>query len=77
MTIIVADTTCGLPRDLLAERGIPTVPQVVIFGEDAYHDDKELDTATFLQKLKASVALPKTAAPAIRNMTMQEVLKVS
>ncbi len=63
MTIIVADTTCSLPRDLLAQRGIPTVPQVVIFGEDAYHDDRELDTATFLQKLKASPALPKTAAP--------------
>jgi DegV family protein with EDD domain len=64
MTIIVADTTCGLPRELLAKRGIPTVPQVVIFGEDSYHDDDtELDTATFLQKLKASAALPKTAAP--------------
>jgi DegV family protein with EDD domain len=63
MTIIVADTTCSLPRELLAQRGIPTVPQVVIFGEDAYHDDKELDTATFLQKLKASPTLPKTAAP--------------
>jgi DegV family protein with EDD domain len=63
MTIIVADTTCSLPRDLLAQRGIPTVPQVVIFGEDAYHDDRELDTATFLQKLKASASLPKTAAP--------------
>jgi DegV family protein with EDD domain len=63
MTIIVADTTCGLPRDLLAQRGIPLIPQVVMFGEDAYHDDKELDTVTFLQKLKASATLPKTAAP--------------
>jgi len=63
MTMIVADTTCGLPRDLLAQRGIPLVPQVVIFGEDAYHDDNELDTSTFLQKLKASPTLPKTAAP--------------
>lgn len=63
MTIIIADTTCGLPRDLLAQRGIPLIPQVVIFGEDAYHDDRELDTATFLQKLKASATLPKTAAP--------------
>jgi fatty acid kinase fatty acid binding subunit len=63
MTIIVADTTCGLPRGLLAQRGIPTIPQVVIFGEESYHDDRELDTATFLQKLKASPALPKTAAP--------------
>jgi DegV family protein with EDD domain len=63
MTIIVADTTCSLSRELLAQRGIPTVPQVVIFDEVSYHDDRELDTATFLQKLKASPSLPKTAAP--------------
>ncbi|HEX6032862.1 MAG TPA: DegV family protein, partial [Anaerolineales bacterium] len=63
MTIIVADTTCGLPRKLLAERGIPLIPQIVTFGEESYHDDKDLDTATFLSKLKASPTLPKTAAP--------------
>jgi DegV family protein with EDD domain len=63
MTIIVADTTCGLPKRLLAERGIPCVPQIVIFGDEAYHDDSELDTPTFLQKLKASPTLPKTSAP--------------
>ena len=63
MTIIVADTTCSLPRRLLIERGIPFVPQVVIFGEEAYHDDADFDTAVFLKKLKASATLPKTAAP--------------
>src|SRR5512138_3478983 len=63
MTIIVADTTCGLPQELLEERGIPVIPQVVMFGEEAYHDDKEFDTEIFLQKLKASFKLPKTAAP--------------
>lgn len=63
MTIIVADTTCGLPRALLAQRGISLIPQVVIFGEESFHDDKDLDTALFLQKLKAAKALPKTAAP--------------
>ena len=63
MTIIVADTTCGLPRDLLTQRGILLIPQVITFGEESYHDDKEMDTATFLQKLKSSSILPKTAAP--------------
>lgn len=63
MTIIVADTTCGLPRDLLQQRRILCIPQVVIFGDDAYHDDNELDTHTFLQELKASPTLPKTSAP--------------
>jgi len=63
MTIIVADTTCGLPHALLADRGIPVIPQIVNFGEESYHDDKNFDTAIFLQKLKASPKLPKTAAP--------------
>lgn len=63
MTIIVADTTCGLPRDLLKGRGIPFVPQVVMFGEESYHDDRNFDTTVFLQKLKASPTLPKTSAP--------------
>ena len=63
MTVIVTDTTCGLPLDLLKKRGIPYVPQVVIFGDRSFHDDGELDTATFLKMLKASPALPKTAAP--------------
>lgn len=63
MTIIVADTTCGLPRKLLEERGILLIPQIVTFGEESYHDDKDLDTAIFLSKLKASATLPKTAAP--------------
>jgi DegV family protein with EDD domain len=63
MTIVVADTTCGLPRKLLEERCIPLIPQVVTFGEQSFHDDREIDTATFLSKLKASPTLPKTAAP--------------
>lgn len=63
MVQIVADTTCGLPRELLDQRRIPCIPQVVIFGDRAFHDDGELDTAAFLKMLKASAALPKTAAP--------------
>ena len=64
MVKIVADTTSGLPHDLLESLGIPLIPQIVIFGEDSYRDDTELDTSTFLEKLKASKELPKTAAPA-------------
>ena len=63
MTIIVADTTCGLPRKLLEDRCIPLIPQIVTFGEESYHDDKDLDTATFISKLQASRTLPKTSAP--------------
>lgn len=63
MVQIIADTTCSLPREILKARGIPLIPQVVMFGEQSYHDDSEIDTATFLKKLKNSPNLPKTAAP--------------
>jgi DegV family protein with EDD domain len=63
MVKIVADTTSGLPRDMMKSLNIPLIPQIVIFGEDSYRDDTELDTAAFLAKLKASKELPKTAAP--------------
>ena len=63
MVRIITDTTTGLPRDVTLALGIPVLPQIVIFGEQSYRDDTELDTAAFLQKLKASPSLPKTAAP--------------
>jgi DegV family protein with EDD domain len=63
MVRIVTDTTAGLPRDLTEQLGIPVLPQIVIFGETSFRDDFELNTAIFLEKLKASQALPKTAAP--------------
>ncbi len=63
MVKIVADTTAGLPIDMYGKLGIALIPQIVCFGEDSYRDDHEIDTATFIQKLKASRELPKTAAP--------------
>jgi DegV family protein with EDD domain len=77
MVKIVADTTSGLPRELLKALGIPLIPQIVCFGEDSFRDDTELDTAVFLQKLKASSELPKTAAPppALYHPIFEQALK--
>jgi DegV family protein with EDD domain len=49
---------------MLRSLDIPLIPQIVIFGEQSYRDDTELDTDAFLSKLKAAKELPKTAAPA-------------
>lgn len=63
MTKILTDTTSGLSPQAAAELGVHLIPQIVNFGEQSYRDDTELDSATFLQKLRASDELPKTAAP--------------
>jgi DegV family protein with EDD domain len=63
MIKIVTDTTSGLPLRAAEKLGVAMVPQIIIFGEEAYRDDTELDTLTFLSRLRASPVLPKTAAP--------------
>lgn len=63
MIHIVADTTSSLPLQTAADLGIPYIPQIIIFGNESFRDDTEIDTATFLHKLKSSSTLPKTAAP--------------
>ena len=77
MVKIVADTTSGLPREMLKTLGISLIPQIVVFGEESFRDDTELDTAAFLQKLKASSELPKTAAPppALYHPVFKQALK--
>ena len=63
MVKIVTDTLSSLPLHVAEEHDIPILPQIIIFGEESYRDDTEIDTRTFLQKLRASPVLPKTAAP--------------
>ena len=63
MIRIVADTTSNILPGEAEELGIFYLPQIIIFGEKAYRDDTELTTTEFLEKLRASPVLPKTAAP--------------
>ena len=63
MVHIVADTLSSIPVAEAKRLNLPYLPQIIIFGENSYKDDSEIDSATFLEKLKASPVLPKTAAP--------------
>ena len=63
MVKIIADTLSSITVDEAKALGIDLLPQIVIFGEESYKDDTEIDSATFIQKLKASSTLPRTTAP--------------
>ena len=63
MVRIIGDTTSGLTLDQAKELGIEYIPQLVVFGDETFRDDTEIDSETFVKKLKESKDLPKTAAP--------------
>jgi len=63
MVKIITDTTSGLPTEIAERYNIPVVPQVIVFGTDSYLEGVEMDKATFMERLKTSRELPKTAAP--------------
>lgn len=63
MIKIIADTLSCLSLERAKELGVVMIPQIIEFGEESYRDDTEIDGPTFLKKLQASAALPKTAAP--------------
>jgi DegV family protein with EDD domain len=63
MVKIVTDSTAGLTAETARRYDIPVIPQVIIFGTDSYLEGIEIDNANFMQRLKNSRELPKTAAP--------------
>jgi len=60
---IVTDSTADLPAEIANTLGITVVPLTVFFGEEAYLDGVELDSASFYVKLAASKDLPRTSQP--------------
>lgn len=63
MVKIITDTTSCLSDDIARKYQIPVIPQVIHFGEESFLEGKDMDAAAFLQRLKSSKELPKTAAP--------------
>lgn len=61
---IITDTSCDLPEEELQKYGIEMVPLKVTFdnGEN-YLDRFELTPKVFVEKMRKSKTLPKTAAP--------------
>lgn len=63
MVKIITDTTSCLSKTFAEENGVKVVPQVINFGNQSYLEGEQLDIQEFMQKLKSSPELPRTAAP--------------
>lgn len=65
MVKIVADTLACLTPDVIERYKIPVIPQVINFGTDSYLEGVEMDSQSFMERLRTSKELPKTAAPPV------------
>jgi DegV family protein with EDD domain len=63
MVKIITDTTAGITAEVARQYDIPVIPQIIHFGEQSFLEGIEIDNAGFMQRLKQSRELPKTAAP--------------
>jgi len=63
MVKIIADTLSSISVEEAKQLGLSYLPQIVIFGEESFRDDSEIDADTFIERLKTATTLPKTTAP--------------
>lgn len=63
MVQIVADSTCDLSRERLAQIGVVCVPLTVFFGEETFTDGVDLTPQEFYHKLRTKDETPTTAQP--------------
>lgn len=62
---IMTDTTAVIPPAYAKAHQLEIIPQVIIFGEESLLEDEQISYDAFLDRLKSSSELPKTAAPPV------------
>jgi DegV family protein with EDD domain len=60
---IVTDSTCDIPRDLVAQYGIHVVPQILIMGQRTWQDGVDIDPPAFYELLQTSSEFPSSSQP--------------
>lgn len=59
---IVTDSACDLPDEVIRAHGIHVVPMTLVFGEEALRDRVDIDTPTFIKRLRGGEQ-PTTSQP--------------
>ncbi len=70
---IVTDSTAYLPADLTKKYGITVTPQVLIWGEETFHDGVDIQPEEFYRRLENAKVMPTTSQVAI--VTMKEAFE--
>ena len=60
---LIADSTCDIPAELAASRGLTIVPLKVIIGDEVFADGRDIDAATLYSRMRTSTIVPRTSQP--------------
>jgi DegV family protein with EDD domain len=63
MIRIITDTTACIDLNYAQAHRVSVIPQIITFGDDSFYEGIELNNSEFMDRLRKSSALPKTAAP--------------
>jgi DegV family protein with EDD domain len=70
---IVTDSTAYIPAELVREYGISVAPQVLIWGDQTYHDGVDIQPEEFYTRLKTAKVMPTTSQ--VSAVTMREIFE--
>jgi len=65
---IITDSTAYLPNDIVQSHHLTITPQVLIWGEEIFHDGVDITPDEFYRKLKHAKTMPTTSQVAIVDM---------
>ena len=60
---IVTDSACDLPDEIIRAHGIHVVPMTLVYGEQALRDRIDIDSATFVERLRAGESCTTSQPP--------------
>ena len=58
---VITDSTVDIPKDILEENNIETLPMLINFNEESYLDGIDIDTKMMFKKISELGTLPTTA----------------
>ncbi|MBN8235314.1 DegV family protein [Halobacillus kuroshimensis] len=70
-TAIITDSTAYLPKQVRQAHHIHMVPLNVIFGEESYQEEIDINADDFYDMVREGGKLPKTSQPSIGIMTQK------
>lgn len=76
-TVVVTDSTAYIPKEIRDKLNIRMVPLSVVFGNETYREEIDINTIEFYDKIRNERALPKTSQPALGDFvkTFEELSK--